>query len=141
MRKSLLGFALAAALLPVSIVHAGVKEDLAAGKSVEEIISQAKADGQDIEDVLGQIISNAPDKAYAAVAAAMAAYPDQTSKISSFAVSKGLDRSTIATMASNARSGGLFSSTSSVGTGFGTGNNLGSPTSSGGGGGSGATHN
>lgn len=111
MRKSLLGFVLAAALLPVSLVHAGVKEDLDAGKSVEEIIAQAKADGADIEAILGQIIANAPDKAYAAVAAAMVAFPGQVSQIKSFALSRGLDAATIASISANP---GLFSGVNGV---------------------------
>lgn len=111
MRKSLLGFVLAAALLPVSLVHAGVKEDLDAGKSVEEIIAQAKADGADIEAILGQIIANAPDKAYAAVAAAMVAFPGQVSQIKSFALSRGLDAATVASISANP---GLFSGVNGV---------------------------
>lgn len=70
MRKSLLGFVLAAALLPVSMVHAGVREDLAAGKTAEEIITQANNDKADIAAVLNEIIVLAPDKTNEAVAAA-----------------------------------------------------------------------
>jgi hypothetical protein len=70
MRKSLLGFVLAAALLPVGLAHAGVKEDLQAGKSVEEIITKADNEKADIAVVLNEIITNAPEQTEAALAAA-----------------------------------------------------------------------
>ncbi|PTQ89722.1 hypothetical protein [Agitococcus lubricus] len=108
MRKSLLGIVLAATLLPVSLVHAGVKEDLNNGKTVKEII--AATDEKDLEAVLEDFIKNAPDKAYDAIAAAMSSFPSKIDFIQSFAINRGLDKTTIQNLASNAKqNSGLFS--------------------------------
>lgn len=116
MRKSLLGVVLAATLLPVSLVHADVASDVQSGKPLDVIFAEAKANNQDVLDVLGQVIAADSSKAYAAVAAAMAANPKQANAISSFAISRGLDRSTVNSMAASytGNTGGIFSGTTST---------------------------
>ena len=98
MQKIILGV-VAAFLLPISAAFADVTSDMADGLSLDQVLSNAAADGTELSDAIAQIIAINPAMAEAAVVAAIAINPAQAATIVVAAVQAAPDQSAAITEA------------------------------------------
>lgn len=81
---------------------ASVAQAITDGKSLEQILQQAVDNGEDLVQVLKDVIAADATQAYQATIMALALKPSQKEALMSAAISVGLDRSTLNQMISNA---------------------------------------